>query len=127
METTERDQEIALKYAKGRPATKLAVEFGLSVPTIRRILKQMNAVAGPRERLIEEDKVVCPIHKKLGSRIYAYRFKKTQDVHMTSGLLGWSVKKLRNIEQGKTSPTLQDLQGLAKYMNISLSEIMKDL
>lgn len=127
MDNAERDQEIALKYSKGRPATKLAQEYGLSVPQIRRITKAADVVAGPKEKLMEEDKVLDPTHLKLGNRLYAYRFSKMNDVHIACDFLGWSVKKLRGIEKGQSSLTLFDLKSVAKYMQITLGELMKNM
>lgn len=126
MDNTERDQGIAQKYSKGRPASRLSIEFGLSVPHVRRILKEQGAVAGKREGRMEEDKIINPLHAKLGMRLYNFRFNKMNDVSMASDLLGWSVRKLRGIEQGKTLLTLTDIEAVAGYMQLSIGELMKD-
>lgn len=127
MDNTERDQQIALRYSEGRPASRLATDFKLSIPHIRRIIAEQGAVKGARAKLTDDEKVIDPRYLKMGNRIYAYRFGKLQDVHQVADILGWSVKKLRSIEQGRTAITMLDLFDLAKYMNITLSELTKDL
>lgn len=133
MDNTARDQEIAKLYAggpvtAGLTAPKLAVKFGLSVPQIRRILAIQDAKRHPdAPKPTAEDRVIDPAHLKLGNRLYAYRFQILNDPGQAAEALGWSVKKLRGIEQGFSEISLSDLQDMAEYMKTSISELTRNL
>lgn len=109
-------------------ASKLAMKFGLSIPQIRRILASQKAVKNPdAPKPSAEDKVIDEHHRKLGNRLYAYRFQALNDAVQASDALGWSAKKLRGIEQGHSEITLSDLQDMAEYMKTSISELTRNL
>lgn len=133
MDNAERDSAIASDYAggpvtAGLSASKLASKYGLSVPQIRRILSSKEAKRHPNApKPTAEDKVIDEAHQKLGNRLYAYRFKIMNDTGQAAELLGWSVKKLRGIEQGISEITLADLQDMAEYMKTSISELTRNL
>ncbi len=133
MDNTARDQEIATLYAgglnvPGLPAAKLATKFGLSVPQIRRILAEKDAKRSPdAPKPTAADKVIDPIHLKLGNRLYAYRFQLLNDTSQAAEAMGWSVKKLRGVEQGVSEISLNDLQDMAEYMKTSISELTRNL
>ena len=133
MEQSERDKEIASLYAgtpaqAGLSASKLALKFGLSVPTIRRILADQDAKRHPQApKPGPADKVIDEVHRRLGNRLYAHRFGKLNDASQTATALGWSVKKLRQIEQGHSEISLSDLQDMAEYMKTSISELTRNL
>jgi hypothetical protein len=133
MDNTERDREIANLYA-GSPTTaplaasKLAVKFGLSVPTIRRILAEQQAKRHPdAPKPSGDERVIDEAHRKLGGRLYGYRFNKLNDPSQAANALGWSVKKLRSIEQGHSEISLSDMQDMAEYMKISISDLTRNL
>ncbi len=133
MDNSARDQEIATLYAggpdkPGLPATKLANKFGLSIPQVRRILSNLDAKRSPdAPKPTAEDKVVDPMHLKLGNRLYAYRFQLLNDTSQAAEAMGWSVKKLRGVEQGVSEISLNDLQDMAEYMKSSISELTRNL
>jgi hypothetical protein len=110
------------------PASKIATKLGLSVPQIRRILAVQKVTRHPdAPKPTMEDRVICPSHLKLGNRLYAFRFQLLNDTSQAGEALGWSVKKLRSIEQGVSEITFSDLQDMAEYMNTSISELTRNL
>lgn len=133
MNHAERDQEIGKLFAggpgvSGLPASKLATKFGISVPQVRRILAGQEAKRHPEApKPTTEDKVIDDAHRKIGNRLYGFRFQRLDDTGRASEVLGWSVRKLRSIEQGHSEITLSDLQDIAEYMNLSLSELTGNL
>lgn len=133
MDNAERDQDIAKLYAggpttAGLSASKLATKFGISVPQVRRILASQEVKRHPdAPKPTNEDKVIHTSHLKIGNRLYAFRFQKLNDVVQGAEALGWSVRKLRSIEQGFSEITLSDLQDMSEYMNLSISEITGNL
>lgn len=133
MDNSARDQEIAKLYAggPGQPAfaaPKLATKFGLSVPQIRRILADQKAKRDPdAPKPSGDDKIVDPAHRIIGHRLYSFRFQKLNDASQAAEAMGWSVKKLRGIEQGHSEVSLCDLQDMAEYMKTSISELTRNL
>lgn len=127
LDNDERDDEIVAAYQKGETASKIARDMKLSISRVRAILSSRNAVKGPAMPKSQLDKVVDPAHQRIGNRLYAYRFRKMHDVQRGAEFLGWSVKKLRGVELGSSVLNLQELQDISKYMDISLSDLMKDI
>jgi hypothetical protein len=133
MDNADRDQEIAKLYAggpgvAGLPAPKLATKFGISIPQVRRILASLKVEKHPEApKPTVEDKVIDPAHLKLGNRLYAYRFNLLNDTTQAAEALGWSIRKLRGIEQGFSEISLSDLQDMAEYMKTSVSELTRNL
>lgn len=133
MDNAERDQEIARLFGggpgvPGLSASKLGTKFGLSIPQVRRILASQSAKKHPEApKPSAEDKVIDESHRKLGNRLYAYRFVLLNDTTQAGEALGWSTKKLRSIEQGHSEITLADLQDMAEYMKTSISELTREL
>lgn len=133
MDNTARDLDIAKLYAgttseAGWSAAKLASKFGLSVPQIRRILAEQETKRNPlAPKPTADQKMVDAIHRTVGNRLYAYRFAKLNDTTQAADALGWSAKKLRSIEQGLSEISLSDLQDMAEYMKISISDLTRNL
>lgn len=123
----ERDAQIVAAYEGGLSAPQVARKFRLSVSYTRAILAKCNAAKGPAMPRPQSEKIIDPAHQRLGARLYGFRFRKTNDTQQAADFLGWSVKKLRGVEKGHSVLTLQELQDVASYMEISLSELMKDL
>ncbi len=122
----ERDALIAEEYAT-LSAPKLAAKYRLSIPQIRRIV----AEAGPTTKKIQlgtEGKVIDENHRIIGMKLYFHRVTiKLQGTEDGSKSLEWSMKKMRNIEQGFTSLTLDDLLTIAKYLGISLPTLVEKI
>lgn len=123
----ERDAKIVAAYEGGLSASRVAREFRLSISYTRAILAKCKAVKGPAMPRPQSERIIDQAHQKFGARLYGYRFRKTNDAQQTADLLGWSVKKLRGVEKGVSILTLEELQDVAAYMELSLSELMKDL
>lgn len=129
MSTEERDQQIAEQYRRGRPASRIAKDIGLSVSQVRKILSDNKVTKDPAlaKRSPPEDKVIDENHRKLGNRLYAFRFAQLKDTRQASKILGWSVRKLRGIEQGHSPIDLSDLKAMAEYMKTSISDLTRNL
>ncbi len=129
MDSAERDSLIAEDYAKGTlSAQKLAINYNLSVPTIRRIIAAKGLKKGTPLMGEVGFKILDETHRVLGMKLYFHRtIKKFQDTVKAGDELGWSSKKLRNIEQGYSLLTILDLQAMANYLNTSLSLMLADV
>lgn len=128
MDNTQRDQQIAARYLGGIPVPKLALEHGLSVPSINRILETQKVDRTQRVRLRIPDKIIDHTHERVGQRLYNYRAFSVFEDRMTCATnLGWSVKKIAMIEQGHTVVSLAELKVIAAYMKQTLSQLLEDL
>lgn len=125
MEANERDEQIALEYLRGDPASTIHRRHGLSISHVRKILRKQKAVRGDVITQSETEKVVDPAHQKLGLILYHYRFKKGLDCGLAADLMGWTSKKLRNVENGHSVLTLFDLTDMANYLEVSLGDLIK--
>lgn len=122
MNITERDQEIRERYVDGSTANELSRSYGLSEPRIRQI------VAGVKKgRQGRENKPVSDVHKRLGRKVYDFRFDNQLSRRHVASKLGWSVSKLYNVEEGLVDPTLLDLQDLATFMKTNIGEMLNNV
>lgn len=122
MSTIERDQEIRERYVDGATANELSRSYGLSEPRIRQI------VAGVKKgRQGRENRPVSDVHKRLGRRVYDFRFDNQLTRRYMAVKLGWSVSKLYNVEEGLVDPTLLDLQDIATFMKTSIGELLNNV
>ena len=126
MDNQERDAAIALGYSQGKTAAKLAGHYRLSIPQVRKILAQKEVTRTDTTR-VERSKVIDEDHARLGLRLYNYRYNKKLPPTILAELMGWSVKKLRNIEQGYSVLNMLDLKDMAKCMGMSLLELMRGI
>lgn len=122
MNNSERDQEIIERYTEGTTALALSRAYGLSEPRIRQI------VAGvKKERRTREQRPISDAHRRLGRKVYDYRFDNQLSRRFVAEKLGWSVSKLFSMEGGLVDPTLMDLQDLATFMKRNLGELINDV
>lgn len=127
MDNTTRDDEIVLGYLQGSSAAKLGRIHKLSVPTIRKILQDRKVTRKECITSSETSKVIDPLHIKVGQRLYHARFKRNVERLVAADLLGWSAKKLNNVEKGHAVLTLIDLAEISKYMETTISELTRGL
>lgn len=127
MTSAERDTQIAEDY-KSLSASKVAAKHGLSIPQVNRIIKAAGVVKG-HSTVAPLDKIIDDNHRLLGQRLYMHRNTvKCQDTLRASETMGgWSVKKLRNIEQGFSVLTLPDLKAIATYMGLPLTKLLENI
>lgn len=122
MTNAERDQEIIERYIDGATALVLSRSYGLSEPRIRQI------VAGvKKEKRSRQQEPLSEAHRRLGRRVYDFRFDNQLTRRFVATKLGWSIAKLVNMEQGLVDPTLLDLQDLASIMKRNLGELINDV
>ncbi len=128
MTSAERDAQIAEDY-KSLSASKVAAKWGLSLPHVNRIVKAAGVVKGHSVSMNAEDKIIDDTHRILGQRLYYHRntVKCQHTVLAAQNIGGWSVKKLRNIEQGLTVLTLPDLKAIAAYMGLPLTKLLENI
>lgn len=128
MDNQQRDSDIALGYLAGQSAAKLGREYRLSVVQVRRILSAKKISRG--EDIVKQDegsKVINPLHRKLGHKLYTFRFMKNLETLEAAEEMGWSAKRLKNVEQGYKLLTLIDLVEMAQFMDTPLTELLKGL
>lgn len=122
MTHSERDQEIIERYTEGATALVLSRAFGLSEPRIRQI------VAGvKKQKRSRQNSAISDAHRRLGRKVYDYRFDNQLTRSSVAAKLGWSTSKLRSVEDGLVDPTLMDLQDLATFMKRNLGELINDV
>lgn len=118
----DRDQEIRERYQQGLTANELSRSFGLSEPRIRQIVAGVKK--GPQAR---GQKAVSDAHKRLGRKVYDYRFDNQISRRQMATKLGWSLSKLYHLEEGLVDPTLLDLQDIATYMKVNIGELINNV
>ena len=122
MSHAERDQEIIEKYREGMTALALSRAFGLSEARIRQI------VAGVKKtKRTRQSKALSETHRRLGRKVYDFRFDNQLARGHVAARLGWSTIKLRYVEEGLIDPTLLDLQDLASLMKKNLGDLLNDV
>lgn len=126
MEAAEgRDRQIAEDYLT-HSAASLAIKYRLSLPQIKRIIAAQGVKKEKGPVLSNEDKVIDENHRLIGLKLYFHRVTvKAQSTQQASDSLRWSIKKIRNIEQGFTELTLNDLITIAEYLGITLPKLME--
>lgn len=128
MDNTQRDTQIAAEYMRGVTVPKLAIDFGLSIPTINRLLAAQDVDRSKRLKSTNVDKAIDHTHEIVGQRLYNYRsFTVFEDRIKGAENLGWSAKRLAQIEKGHSVLTLIELNDIALYMQLTLSQLLEDL
>lgn len=127
MDNQERDAEIVQGYLKGKKAAALARDHRLSTAQIWKILERNGAKREDVVSEAESSKVIDPDHIRLGNKLYNYRFGRLLETAIAADRMGWSAKKLRNIEQGHSVITVPDLKDMARFMETTMSDLMKGL
>lgn len=128
MDNTHRDNQIAADFMSGIPVSKLALDYSLSIPSVNRILKEMNVDRSNRIKQAVDHHVVDHLHIAIGVRLYDHRTCEVGEERPDcADKLGWSSKKLAMIEQGKSVLNLADLKVIAEYMNMTLSQLVENL
>ena len=122
MTTTERDQEIRERYTDGATANELSRSYGLSEPRIRQIVAGVKK--GPQGR---GQRPVSESHRRLGRKVYDFRFDNQLTRRYVADKLGWSVSKLYNVEEGLVDPTLLDLQDIATLMKTNIGDLLNNV
>lgn len=124
----ERNERICNRYLEeGETAQEIAIDVGLSVMAIRVILKNGNALRGktPRVKKLKEDKVLSPLHAKIGGMLSHHRFfTRGIDRRMAADELNWSMQRVATVEAGGYNLTLTDLQDLSRFLGRPIEEIV---
>lgn len=128
MEAAEgRDRQIAEDYLT-HSAASLVIKYRLSLPHIKRILSAQGVKKEKGPVLSNADKVIDENHRLIGIKLYFHRCTiKSHSTQQASEETEWSIKKLRNIEQGFTELTLNDLITIAGYLGITLPKLMETI
>lgn len=122
MSHAERDQEIIERYSQGTTALALSRTYGLSEARIRQIVAGVKKTKRSRQAQALSD-----THRRLGRKVYDFRFDNQLARTYVAQKLGWSVMKLRNVEDGLIDATLLDLQDLASFMKRNLGDLLNDV
>lgn len=124
----ERDEAICRAYTEDKvPAERLAIQYGLGVSSVWKILKKRGAKRpeGPPVKRSPVEKILGDSHLKIGYKLTHYRsFELVADRTALANKLGWSVKKIAAVEQGKFNLSLIDLQDLATLFKVPLTRLL---
>lgn len=118
----DRDSRIIEAYIGGCTASELSRLFGLSEPRIRQIVSGIK-----KERRPATYRPISDVHKRLGLKVYDYRFDRNIKADLVAKKLGWSLSKLRQLEKGLVDPTLLDLQDITTFMNINIGDLLNNV
>lgn len=128
MDIKERDTLIATDYMGGKSVPLLAKEHGLSVPSINRVLEQAGVDRSKRAERVREPGPIDFLHERVGQRLYNHRrFVEGKERNDVAEKLNWSVKKVAQVETGKTPLSLYDIQAIAGYMKQTMSRLLEEL
>jgi transcriptional regulator with XRE-family HTH domain len=124
----ERNRRICERYLEeGETAQDIAIDVGLSVMAVRVILKKGNALRGktPRVKKPKEEKVLSPLHSKIGGMLSHHRFfTRGIDRKKAAEELNWSMQRVATVEAGSYNLTLTDLQDLSRFLGRPIEEIV---
>lgn len=126
--TEERDEILCRRYVSERISTvQLGIDFGLSEIRVRQILKSRNVSVKDRAPgLAEGDRVVSPLHLKLGKKLLTHRsLELGVDRPFLGKKLGWSSQKIASIERGTFNMTILDLNDLAKLFETTPPRLLE--
>jgi len=120
----ERDNYICQDYQDGKQLHELARCYGLSEKRVSQILVENNIPRRPRT--LRNKKSLSRTHTRIGVHLYTFRHKMDVGVTDAANDLGWSVIKLRKVEQGTTEIELLDLLDIAAYTQTKIGNILED-
>lgn len=129
MNVKDRDALIATRYLEeNKSAPDLALEFGLTVARIYQILTdkgiKRNDATRPRTKT-EGTRAFSQVHVNIGLKLYQFRnFENSDTRDLAAVKLNWSIKKLALVEKGETQLTVNDLSQIAKYLDLTLSDLL---
>ena len=104
----ERNAAVCARYLAGETAEMVAIDIGLSVMSVRLIIKAGAALRGKQPRIVRTaaERVLSPLHVKIGALLAHHRsFVRGLDRVGTSKELHWSVQRIAGVEKG-TVPSL---------------------
>lgn len=122
-----RNEAVCARYLAGETAEMIAIDIGLSVMSVRVIIKAGAALRGdtPRVFRTESEKVLSPMHVRVGALLAHHRaFVRGLDRRSVSKELNWSVQRIASVEKGIYNLTLTDLQDLARFLEKPIEEIL---
>ena len=123
----ERNSRICDRYLKdGETAESLAIDSGLSVASVRVLLRDGGALKAGRPKVFRTDaeKVLSSVHARLGGILSHHRaFTRGIDRRMAADELNWSMQRVASVEKGVYNLTLIDLIDLARFLDKPIEEI----
>lgn len=118
----ERDNDICHDY-KSTEISELARSYGLSPKRIKQILDEKNVERRPR--LTGEKRIISQVHSLIGLHLYSFREAKGLEALVAANQMGWSMIKLRRIEQGLQEIELLDLIDIATYTKTPVAQLLE--
>jgi transcriptional regulator with XRE-family HTH domain len=125
-----RDRQICHEFATSKNITKadLAAKWGMSVINLRRILKR-GGVDGRqtahRSRAFADKRALSQLHARLGHIIsYARCMQLEMTAEEFSEEARLTAMRLRAIELGFKSPTIDELERIAAALKLSVSDLV---
>ena len=116
----ERNEAIIEAYSMGTSTKRLGIDFGLSERQI------WNIVGGKKKPLARPTVPISPWHQALGQRFSAQRYLgRWMEPPELAAYVGLQVVYLRDFEKGMYDATMTQLQRIAKYLDMPLSEFIK--
>lgn len=121
--TEQRNEDICLDY-ETKDINELARTYGLSSKRIKQILDEKNIERRPLTG--GERRIISAPHSKIGLHLFNFRKGRELSPHQAASEIGWSMIKLRRIEQGLQEIELLDLLVLLQYTKTNLVHILEN-
>lgn len=119
----ERDQMIIEEYLAGRDVAAIVREHGVQE---RRVYQITRGHKRRRKRKGQEKPPLSGAHKRIGEKVYDFYFDKGDTRRDAANKLGVSLPTMRNIEIGRHRLDLFDLQDIAAFLGIKISELLDE-
>lgn len=118
-----RDEYIVQDYSDGKDIREISRSYGLSSKRVIQILDENEVDRRPQRSGTRGP--LSEFHRRLGLHLYNFRYDKGLEPVDVANKLGWSIIKLRKVEQGTTELELLDILDVESYTKTPLSDILK--
>lgn len=128
---SERNNCILMDHNSGKDPGQLAREHGLSRRRIQQILNELGVRKESLKNRQKADKSsidvmpVSKLHAKIGLIVYQFRYDRNLSAVQAAEEIGWSMRKLRSVEQGLKDITLLDIQDIAAYLKMDPADFWR--
>ena len=120
-----RDDLIAEDYTTGRTVPEISRIHGVSIRRVYQILEETGVkrtrINGVR---MKNTSALSRCHDTIGRRVYDHWFDLQIERQEAARQLGWTVAKLRAVEEGRRNLDLFDLRDLAIWMKTTIGDLV---
>ena len=128
MNTTIRNQQMKEEFLLDRRSTtELARMYGMTERRVRQILEEQDVRINQKSRIKSDtSQPISKLHIRIGQRLYDYRFTEGFELEEVSLSLNMTKVRIRKIEKGEQELELMDLQNIARYLGMTVSQLIEE-